>query len=69
MRVPWVALLAWEPAAMKLIDREEMIGWTQRHRADFHREHKRPKKLWLKSLSRNKRAILRATDIPANYRA
>jgi len=149
----WVALLAWGPAAMKLIDREEMIGWTNQqraqrlglvvqnrrflvlsetrmpnlasralglavralaghwddkhgyqpvlaetftdiesfegtcykaagwepcgmskgfgreHRADFYREHKRPKKLWLKPISRNMRAILCATDIPANYRA
>lgn len=41
----------------------------ERHRADFYREHKRPKKLWLKPLSRNTRAILCATDLPVNYRA
>jgi len=29
----WVALLAWGPAAMKLVDREEMIGWTDQQRA------------------------------------
>ena len=149
----WVAILVWGPAAMKLIDRDEWIGWTpqqraerlgltvqnrrflvlsatrmpnlasralglavralpehweekhgykpvlaetftdiesfegtcykaagwepcgmskgfgREHRADFYREHKRPKKLWLKPLSRNTRVILCATDIPANYRA
>lgn len=149
----WVAILVWGPAAMKLVDREEWIGWTplqraerlglvvqnrrflvlaqtrmpnlasralglavralpehweakhgyrpvlaetftdiesfegtcykaagwepcgvskgfgREHRADFYREHKRPKKLWLKPLSRNTRAILCATDICANYRA
>lgn len=41
----------------------------ERHRADFYREHKRPKKLWLKTLSRNTRAILCARDLPENYRA
>lgn len=149
----WVALLAWGPASMKLVDREEMIGWTDQqraqrlglvvqnrrflvlsetrmpnlasralglsvrelprhweekhgykpvlaetftdiesfegtcykaagwepcgmskgfgreHRSDFYREHKRPKKLWLKPLSRNMRAILCAVDVPVNYRA
>ena len=149
----WVAILVWGPAAMKLIDRDEWIGWTHQqraerlglnvqnrrflvlsatrmpnlasralglavralpehweekhgykpvlaetftdiesfegtcykaagwepcgmskgfgreHRADFYREHKRPKKLWLKPLSRNTRVILCATDIPTNYRA
>lgn len=149
----WVALLVWGPAAMKLIDREEKIGWSDQqraqrlglvvqnrrflvlsetrmpnlasralglavqelpgqweekhgykpvlaetftdiesfegtcykaagwepcglskgfgreHRADYYREHKRPKKLWLKPLSRNMRVILCALDIPANYRA
>ena len=147
----WAALLAWGPAAMKLIDRDEWIGWTDRqraerlglivqnrrflvlaetrmpnlasramglalrhlpeqweekhgyrpllaetftdietfegtcykasnwepcgltkgferkHRADFYREHKRPKKLWLKTLSRNTRVILTGMDIPAAY--
>lgn len=149
----WVAILVWGPAAMKLIDREQWIGWTdlqraerlglvvqnrrflvlaqtrmpnlasralglslgalvehweskhgykpvlaetftdiesfegtcykaagwepcgmtkgfgREHRADFYVEHKRPKKLWLKPLSRNTRVILCATDIHANYQA
>jgi Domain of unknown function (DUF4338) len=30
----WVAILVWGPAAMKLIDRDEWIGWTQRQRAE-----------------------------------
>lgn len=148
----WAAMLLWGPAAMKLIDRDEWIGWThsqraerlglvvqnrrflvlaetrmpnlasramglalrhlpehwerkhgyrpllaetftdiesfegtcykatnwmacgitkgfeRRHRADFYREHKRPKKLWLKTLSRNTRVILRGMDMAAVYR-
>ena len=151
----WAAMLVWGPAAMKLIDRDEWIGWTQSqraerlglivqnrrflvlaetrmpnlasramglalrhlpdqweekhgyrpllaetftdiesfegtcykasnwqpcgltkgferdnssHRADFYREHKRPKKLWLKTLSRNTRVILTGIDIPVAYR-
>jgi hypothetical protein len=146
-REQWVALLIWGPAAMKLIDRDEWIGWTdtqrserlglvvenrrflvlgkarmpnlasrslglavralaaqwearwgyapvlaetftdiesfegtcykasgwepcgltkgfERHRADFYRQHKRPKKLWLKTLSRNSRVILTGIDVP-----
>jgi hypothetical protein len=147
----WAAILVWGPAAMKLIDRDEWIGWTQQqragrlglivqnrrflviaetrmpnlasramglglrqlpgqweekhgyrpllaetftdiesfegtcykasnwepcgltkgfeptHRADFYREHKRPKKLWLKTLSRNTRVILTGMDLPAAY--
>jgi hypothetical protein len=150
-RERWVAILLWGPAAMKLIDRDEWIGWTHRqraerlglivqnrrflvlaetrmpnlasramglalrqlpeqweekhgfrpllaetftdiesfegtcykasnwqpcgltkgfeptHRADFYREHKRPKKLWLKTLSRNTRVILTGMDLPAAY--
>lgn len=150
-RERWAAILVWGPAAMKLIDRDEWIGWTQQqraerlglivqnrrflvlaetrmpnlasramglalrnlpeqwqekhgycpllaetftdiesfegtcykasnwepcgltkgfeptHRADFYREHKRPKKLWLKTLSRNTRVILTGLDIPAAY--
>jgi len=150
-RERWAAILIWGPAAMKLIDRDEWIGWTQRqraerlglivqnrrflvlaetrmpnlasramglalrhlpdhwqqkhgyhpllaetftdiesfegtcykasnwepcgltkgfersHRADFYREHKRPKKLWLKTLSRNTRVILTGMDLPAAY--
>lgn len=148
----WAALLVWGPAAMKLLDRDEWIGWTQRqraerlgllvqnrrflvlaearmpnlasralglavrhlpehwesahgyrpllaetftdieafegtcykaagwepcgltqgferHRADFYREHGRPKKLWLKTLSRNTRAILCGMDVAPAYRA
>lgn len=30
----WVALLDWGPAALKLADRDEWIGWTARQRAD-----------------------------------
>lgn len=66
-RERWAAILIWGPAAMRLIDRDEWIGWTQRHRADFYREHKRPKKLWLKPLSRNTRVILTGMDLPAAY--
>jgi len=151
----WAALLVWGPAALKLIDRDEWIGWTpqqraeriglvvqnrrflvlaetrmpnlasramglalrhlpgqwkqkhgyppllaetftdiesfegtcykasnwrpcgltkgfardnDRHRADFYREHKRPKKLWLKTLSRNTRVILTGIDLPDAHR-
>ena len=147
----WAAILLWGPAAMKLIDRDEWIGWThtqraerlglivqnrrflvladtrmpnlascamglalrnlpdhwedkhgyrpllaetftdiesfegtcykasnwkpcgltkgfeRSHRADFYREHRRPKKLWLKTLSRNTRVILCAMDLPPAY--
>jgi hypothetical protein len=150
-RERWTAILIWGPAAMKLIDRDEWIGWTHRqraerlglivqnrrflvlaetrmpnlasramglalrhlpehweqkhgyrpllaetftdiesfegtcykasnwepcgltkgfgptHRPDFYREHKRPKKLWLKTLSRNTRVILTGMDLPAAY--
>ena len=151
LRERWAAIFLWGPAAMKLIDRDEWIGWTHRqraerlglivqnrrflvlaetrmpnlasramglalrqlpeqweekhgfrpllaetftdiesfegtcykasnwqpcgltkgfeptHRADFYREHKRPKKLWLKTLSRNTRVILTGMDLPAVY--
>ncbi len=30
----WAAILVWGPAAMRLIDRDAWIGWTQRQRAD-----------------------------------
>ena len=33
-RERWVAILIWGPAAMKLIDRDEWIGWTSRQRAE-----------------------------------
>jgi len=52
----------WEPCGISK-------GFGREHRWDFYREHKRPKKLWLKALSRNMRAILCAMDVPANYRA
>jgi len=148
----WVALLEWGPAARKLADREEWIGWNglqraqrldlivqnrrflvlsdarqpnlasralalavkalpeawrqahgfapvlaetftdielfagtcykaagwqpvgltkgfSRHRADFYRPNQRPKKLWLKPLNRNCRAILTALDLPKAYQA
>ena len=146
----WAALLVWGPAAMRLIHREEAIGWThrqraerlglvvqnrrflvlaatrmpnlasralalgvrhlpehwrqahgyapvlaetftdiesfegtcykaadwqpcgltkgfERHRADFYREHRRPKKLWLKALNRNARVIPTGLDVPEAY--
>lgn len=50
----------WEPCGLTK-------GFERHHRADFYREHKRPKKLWLKTLSRNTRVILTAVDIPAAY--
>lgn len=52
----------WEPCGMSK-------GFGREHRADFLREHHRPKKLWLKALSRNMRVILCALDVPVNYRA
>lgn len=30
----WAALLVWGPAAMKLIDRDEWVGWTPMQRAE-----------------------------------
>lgn len=30
----WAALLVWGPAALRLIHREEFIGWTHRQRAE-----------------------------------
>ena len=33
-RQRWAAILIWGPAAMKLIDRDEWIGWTSRQRAE-----------------------------------
>jgi hypothetical protein len=44
-------------------------GFERSHRSDFYREHRRPKKLWLKTLSRNTRVILRAMDLPAAYQS
>jgi hypothetical protein len=51
----------WEPCGL--------TKGFQRHRADFYREHKRPKKLWLKTLSRNTRVILTGMDVPKAYEA
>lgn len=51
----------WEPCGISK-------GFGREHRADFYREHNRPKKLWIKPLSRNTRAILCATDVAAAYR-
>jgi hypothetical protein len=50
----------WEPCGLTK-------GFEPTHRADFYREHKRPKKLWLKTLSRNTRVILTGMDLPAAY--
>jgi len=52
----------WEPCGMSK-------GFERKHRADFYRKHNRPKKLWIKPLSRNTRAILCSTDVAAAYRA
>ena len=38
-----------------------------KHRMDYYQEHGRPKKLWLKTLSRNTRVILTGMDLPAAY--
>lgn len=50
----------------------EPLGKTkgfQRHRADYFQEHKRPKKLWVKSLNRNSLRILIAMDVPKSYQS
>lgn len=54
---------AWEP-----------VGTTEgyeRHRADFYREHGKPKRLWLRPLHPNAKALLRAPDpaLPPECRA
>jgi len=46
----------------------ESKGYS-RHRADFYREHSRPKRLWLKCLQRDARDILCAAVVPAVQRA
>jgi len=51
----------WEPCGLTK-------GFEPTHRSDFYREHKRPKKLWLKTLSRNTRVILTGLDITAAKR-
>lgn len=40
----------------------------KRHRSDYYQKHGRPKKLWLKTLTRNTRRILTAMDLPPAYR-
>jgi hypothetical protein len=40
-----------------------------RHRADFYREHRRPKKLWIKPLARDARDVLAGMELPAWARA
>lgn len=39
----------------------------QRHRADYFKEHGRPKRLWIKSLNRNALRILTGVDVPRAY--
>lgn len=39
----------------------------ERHRADYFKEHGRPKKLWIKSLNRNALRILTAIDVPKAF--
>ena len=43
-------------------------GFAPTHRADFYRQHKRPKKLWLKTHSRNTKVSLCGMDLPAAAR-
>ena len=50
----------WEPRGLTK-------GFERSHRVDFYREHKRPKKLWLKTFSHNTRVILIGLDLPATY--
>ena len=38
-------------------------GFERHHRADFYREHKRPKKLWLKTLSVRSSGLKKLTEI------
>jgi len=62
-----------EPAAGTSYKASHWIacGQTQgfgRHRIDYYRQHGRPKKLWLKTLSRNTRRLLTALDLPPAYR-
>ena len=42
---------------------------TKRHRTEYFQEHKRPKKLWIKSLNRNSLRILTAIDVPKPYQS
>ena len=46
----------WQPCGM--------TKGFERHRADFYREHKRPKKLWIKPLARDAREVLCAERVP-----
>lgn len=80
----WEALHGYRPlAAETFTDPEQFEGtcykasnWTplgmtkgfERHRADYFREHGRPKKLWFKSLNRNALRILASLDaVPKAY--
>lgn len=50
----------------------EAVGWSagyRRHRADFYLAHERPKKLWLRPLAADARALLRALQVPEECRA
>lgn len=50
----------------------EPVGWSagySRHRADFYIANERPKKLWLRPLTPQARAQLRAPEVPADCRA
>lgn len=50
----------------------EPVGFSagyQRHRADFYVPNERPKKLWLYPLGPKAKALLRAPQLPADYRA
>ena len=49
----------------------EAVGWSagySRHRADFYLAHERPKKLWLRPLAADARALLRALQVPEECR-
>src|SRR3990167_4186990 len=50
----------WEAVGMS-------VGYS-RHRADFYIPNERPKKLWLKTLRPEARALLRSVALPAEYR-
>jgi hypothetical protein len=50
----------------------EAVGWSagySRHRADFYVANERPKKLWLRPLAPDARALLRAVEVPPECRA
>jgi hypothetical protein len=51
----------WEPVGFS-------AGYS-RHRADFYVPNERPKKLWLYALAPDAKALLRASQLPAEFRA